>query len=263
MIFSTHDIVLWAINIGLNVCLVFMTWDKARFWRWPIFRLFIQASLLKSTLLVAVSLIGNDHLYFCAYWTVQVILFPFYFGIVFETFADLFRPFWTVPRIPMIVLQAAIALVSVGAITLAVLFPGHYNDRLLGAFHRYERSVLAVICAALGFVALFARYFRMPWRFRTAGIAGGLALFALLRTIGLLIVRVDASIPVLLVLRKASLYSYLVTQAFWVVVCIRTRKFKQPSIAIDGADRKRLRDRTEGLVTGLQQLKSQAKIERT
>lgn len=220
MIFSRSDIAVWALNIGLNAILVAITWNESQCPRLPIFRLFLKAALVKSLVLVAIAMHGDNIAYFYGYWTMQLVMLPFYLGVVFEVFSDLFKPFWTVPRGPMLALLSAIVAMESVAVYCAAFHPGSYADELMSICHASERALMVIISSSIAFTFLFARYFRMSWRRETAGVAAGIFLFTAVR-VAVVVFQSGAGIRALINLRAITLVTYMVTEVVWITTFLR------------------------------------------
>ena len=116
--------------------------------------------------------------YLYEYWVAQAIGIGLRFGIIWEIFSQVFRPYEGLRHAGTVGFRWAAVLLLVAAIVAAVAGPSHEPDFALKGAVVLERSLDVVQCGLLVLLFLFASYFALTWRNYVFGIALGFGVIA-------------------------------------------------------------------------------------
>ena len=118
--------------------------------------------------------------YYYEYWTVQVVGLGLRFGVIYEIFYHVLRPYEGLRRASTLVFRwGGVLLVAAG---LVVAMAGPSNEPLwaIAGSTVAQRSIDVVQCGLLVLLFLFASYFALSWRNYVFGIALGLGIISAL-----------------------------------------------------------------------------------
>ncbi|HKW24780.1 MAG TPA: hypothetical protein VJN48_03300 [Terriglobales bacterium] len=116
--------------------------------------------------------------YLYEYWVAQAIGIGLRFGVIWEIFSHMFRPYEGLRQAGAVAFRWAAVLLLVAAIVAAVGGPSHEPDFALKGAVVVERSLDVVQCGLLMLLFLFASYFALTWRSYVFGIALGFGVIA-------------------------------------------------------------------------------------
>ena len=94
-------------------------------------------------------------------------------GVIYEVFTDLFLPLWTLPKHAGTIFVYVMALIVSISAAVGLWAPSTNPYSVSKLILTLDRSTTFATAAAFAFVLLFARYFGVPWRRQTFGIAAG------------------------------------------------------------------------------------------
>jgi len=167
--------VVWAAVVLGEVWVALLLLRPANRNRFPLFTSYVVFCCVRSAALITITVtLGlRSHAYYYLYWTGAALGVMLMAGVIYEVFADLFLPLWTLPKHAGTVFIYVLAtIVSISA--LVGLWAPSTNPYAVSRFIlTLDRSTTFATAAAFAFVLLFARYFGVPWRRQTFGIAAG------------------------------------------------------------------------------------------
>jgi hypothetical protein len=167
---------IWIVNALLQWALLGLILWK-RLWReHPAFTLYIAFNSSKSTLLICIRLFLPAH-YFAVNSVARLIGLPILVAVLIEVFADVFRPYSTLPQGTIRWFKIVFASLILLTIAAAIFFPGSAPGDIRNTVMVASRSASIIFGGAFGFTALFSSYFGIPWPPRTYGIGVGFLLF--------------------------------------------------------------------------------------
>lgn len=177
----TYQLTVWIAIIAVKLVLAGLL-VGARGRRYTAFKSYVFISGAGSIGLYAVHAMAGPEAYFWAYWSKQSVDSGLVLWVIYDLFYELFHPFWTIPRRTRdtalyIFLPAAICLTI-----SAVLFPSSLPECFLRTARMYSRAVTFNALLSMAAIILLAKYFMIPWRVRTKGIAAGLVLPLLIQS---------------------------------------------------------------------------------
>jgi hypothetical protein len=118
--------------------------------------------------------------YLYEWWAAQAIGIGVRFGIIWEIFSHVFRPYEGLRHAGTVGFRWAAVLLLAAAIIAAIAGPSHEPDFALKGAVVLERSLDVVQCGLLVLLLLFASYFALTWRNYVFGIALGFGVIATL-----------------------------------------------------------------------------------
>lgn len=161
MNFSTADIIVWALGIGLEVAVIFVV---RPIWRtFPAFAAYCLYCFLRSLTLFTLYMSGMEVAYFFCYWA------GVFFGMILmllvarEFLAHAMRPWFSIPSdfwggALLLLICAGLAGAIMAGMT-AETFPYAVMTVVKGM----QRIVVFVLVAVFGWLLIFPRSIRTPW----------------------------------------------------------------------------------------------------
>jgi len=122
-------------------------------------------------------------LYWQADWVEMIGSIILRFGVVWEIFAQIFKPYPAIWEVGKLVFRwAAVVLLLVG-VAVAVYSPAPQVPWIISGALVIDRAISIIQCGLLLFLFLFSSYFGLSWRSYVFGIAAGLGIFATVQLI--------------------------------------------------------------------------------
>lgn len=158
--------------------------------------------------------------YLYEWWAAQAIGIGLRFGIIWEIFSHVFRPYEGLRHVGAVGFRWAAVLLLGAAIIAAVAGPSHEPDFALKGAVVLERSLDVVQCGLLVLLFLFASYFALTWRNYVFGIALG---FGAIASVELLAAALATQFPSVsdMILNSLPRIAYAVATILWVVYLVQ------------------------------------------
>lgn len=167
---------LWGAVICAQTFLLFLLIARRAVKDYPAFSTFVGFCVLRSFSLFYISRQVPD-LYQPVRWIAYVPQFAILIAVVMEVLYLLFHPFEALPAKTMVHFVQATATVALVAVLFAVMHPGAQPSAWMTFARAMDQAVSWVLCSVFVLVALFAKYFGIPWRHRLYGIGFGFLLY--------------------------------------------------------------------------------------
>ena len=176
---SISDIV-WLLGPTGNLIVLALMLRRKLVREFPVFFSYLAFHIIEAavTLLIYSHFGRKSWAYLYAYWTVQAIGLGLRFGVIYEIFSHVLRPYEGLRRGSTVVLRWLVVLLALAAIGIAVVGPSNEPNFALSGALIIERSIDVVQCGLLVLLFLFASYFALTWRNYVFGIALGFGLIA-------------------------------------------------------------------------------------
>jgi hypothetical protein len=177
---STLWIYLWLAPRVFQVAIVVVMIRRSLYRDFPFFFVYTLYEAALGTALFAMdeSQRVSGAQYWQAHWIGSIGSIVLRFGLIWEIFSHVFRPYpalWEVGKI--LFRWAAIILLLVG-VAVAVYSPSPQGLWVLSGVFVVDRTISIVQCGLLLFLFSFSSYFGLSWRSYIFGIAAGLGIFA-------------------------------------------------------------------------------------
>lgn len=134
---------------------------------------------------LGLTLFALDHLpsitgeqYWQVHWFGLVVSTALRFGLIWEIFSHVFRPYPALWEFGKLVSGWAGALLLIVAAAVAVYSPSPQGPWMLSGVYVIGRTISIIQCGLLLFLFLFSSYFGLSWRSYIFGIAAGLGIYA-------------------------------------------------------------------------------------
>jgi hypothetical protein len=190
------------------------------------FRLFFtyNASVVLMTMITVVSYIrfccggnqdgsGSDT-YFYIYWTMNALLMMLEFGVMYEVFTNIVKPYSALIDLGRMLFRWAGAFLLIGALFVAAATVGPHSTKLFAAVTLMERSLRLIQCGFLLLFFLFERKLGLSWRSPSVSIALGLGTSA---ATGLIVSYMRDHYSAAVSLGLLDNVAYLAIVVFWAV----------------------------------------------
>lgn len=116
--------------------------------------------------------------YLYEYWIVQAAGLVLRFGVIYEIFSNVLRPYEGLRRGGTVVLRWVAVLLAMAAVAIAILGPSKEPSFAISGALVIQRSIDVVQCGLLVLLFVAASYFALTWRNYVFGIALGFGLMA-------------------------------------------------------------------------------------
>ncbi len=214
--------IVWIIAVVGEVWAALLLLRPSNRSRFPLFSGFLVFSCVRSGALIATSLtLGTrSDAYYYLYWTGTALGTMLMAGVIYEVFTDLFMPLWTLPKhAGTVFIYVLAAIVSLSA-AVGLWMPSTNPHAISNLILTMDRSTTFATAVAFAFVVLFARYFGVPWRRQTFGIAAG---FMFMNSVDLTVSAVIAVsrpewVPTIYVLSQVA---FLIAEVVWIGYFLR------------------------------------------
>ncbi len=167
---------LWGAVICAETCLLVILIARGALKSYPAFSTFVGFCVLRSFSLFYVSR-QIPGLYQAVKWAAYVPQFAILIAVVLEVLYLLFHPFEALPAKTMFHFVQAAGTVALVAVLFAIMHPGAQPSAWMTFARAMDQTVSWVLCSIFILVALFAKYFGIPWRHRVYGIGLGFLLY--------------------------------------------------------------------------------------
>lgn len=190
--------------------------------QFPFFSLYLAFHIIEQLVAILVYRhFGRDSwAYLYEWWAAQGVGIGLRFGVIWEIFSHVFRPYEGLRHAGALAFRWAIVLLLVAAIVAAVAGPAHEPDfarnlALKGGVV-LERSLDVVQCGLLLLLFLFASYFALTWRNYVFGIALGFGVIASVELLAAALATQFRSVSDM-VLNSLPRIAYAVATIIWAV----------------------------------------------
>lgn len=164
--------ILWSIGMLIQAFLMGVLLWRRTYRSYPSFTLFIGFCVVRSTVQLGLTFLAPE-LRAAVQWGAYVPQLVILVMLVLEVFHVVFHPYDTLPRGTLSHFIEAVLAVAVTAIAIAVRYPGTQPTAWLTFARAMDQVTAWVLCAVFGFIALFSKYFGIPWRHRVYGVGLG------------------------------------------------------------------------------------------
>jgi hypothetical protein len=186
------------------------------------FRIFFTYNVV-AVLMTAVSVItyiwlclscspGGADAYNYVYWTVNASFMVLEFGVMYEVFANIVKPYSALIDLGKMLFRWAGVFLLIGALVTAIATVGPQSSKLFAAMTLMERSLRLMQCGLLLLFFLFERRLSLSWLSPNVSIALGLGTAA---GIGLIISYLRSRNPTSVALGLFDNAAYLAVVIFW------------------------------------------------
>ncbi|HEX2330337.1 MAG TPA: hypothetical protein VHN74_16560 [Candidatus Angelobacter sp.] len=108
------------------------------------------------------------------YWVIGFLFVALEFGVMYEVFANAFKPYSALIDLGRMIFAWASAFLLIAAVLTAVATVGPQESKLTAAMHVLERSMRLIECGLLVLFFLFEKRLGLSWRIPSISIAIGL-----------------------------------------------------------------------------------------
>ncbi len=186
-----HDVVVWALAIGLPATVSLEMWRLRVRKEYPIVFWFCVTTTLTSSLLLSV--VSYPKIYYYAYWGVYLIGDFFALAVMLEIFRGIFRPYDALRRLGTVMFRWTVAvLVLVSIASFASNLHLNRGGAVWSAMTVFDHSLQVLQCGIVLFMMLSSGYLGIPYRHRVFGIALGVGIAS---SINLIAVSLYHSVP--------------------------------------------------------------------
>jgi hypothetical protein len=175
---------------------------------------------------------GNGYSYL--YWTMSAVLMVLEFGVMYEVFANIVKPYSALIDLGKMLFRWAGVFLLIGALVTAFATVGPQSGKLFAAVTLMERSLRLMQCGLLLLFFLFERRLNLSWLSPNVSIALGLGTSA---ATGLIMSYLRTRYPDSAALGLFDNVSYFGVVVFWAV-----------SLALPQAQRKNVLDSPSRLI---------------
>src|SRR5690348_16672949 len=171
---------IWLLGPAGNLVVLVVMLRRRMVREFPFFFSYLTFHIIEAlvTLLIYMHFGRKSWEYLYAYWTVQAIGLSLRFGVIYEIFSHVLRPYEGLRRGGILVFRWVVILLALAAIGVAVAGPSNEPGFAVTGAVVAERSIDVMQCGMLVLLFLFASYFALTWRNYVFGIALGFGVIA-------------------------------------------------------------------------------------
>jgi hypothetical protein len=108
------------------------------------------------------------------YWVISFLFVALEFGVMYEVFANAFKPYSALIDLGRMIFAWASAFLLIAAVLTALATVGPQENKLTASMHVLERSMRLMECGLLVLFFLFEKRLGLSWRIPSISIAIGL-----------------------------------------------------------------------------------------
>jgi hypothetical protein len=152
--------------------------------------------------------------YFYAYWTMAALEIAIGFGVIYEIFTSVFRPFEGLRELGAVLFRWAAVVLVIFAVLMACSGTPVPGQRITSAVLNLDRSIRVMQCGLVLLMVLGSSYLGLTWKHKIFGIAAGLGINA---AVDLIVVTVLANLgqDAANSVRLAKMASYNLAALMW------------------------------------------------
>lgn len=171
---------IWLLGAAGNLVVLALMFRRRMVREFPFFFSYLAFHVIEAlvTMLIYMHFGRRSWEYLYAYWMVQAIGLSLRFGVIYEIFSHVLRPYEGLRRGGVLVFRWVVILLAVAAIGVAVVGPSNQPSFAVTGAVVAERSIDVMQCGMLVLLFLFASYFALTWRNYVFGIALGFGVIA-------------------------------------------------------------------------------------
>ena len=212
---QTADYLLWGLIIVGQWALLIMAIKCSLQRQMPRYLAFLSFVSLQSPTLLAISRWMPYNAYFWAFYVGMTIETFLLLMVVYDIFKTTFAPLTSLPVTLLPRMARMTTVLAATAVSLTLWIPGITGLSVFALARNYHRTAQLIICALLWCVVLYARHVGIPWRSRSAWIAGGFLVYLSTQAIVTGSVTFTRNAQMVMWLSRIGLAGYLAGLAFW------------------------------------------------
>jgi hypothetical protein len=208
------SLVIWLATVAtqLGVAMIIV---RKRFYReCPFFATYTAVHVVRSAVLLALHFSGWDTEYFYFFWAMEPITEALAFGVIYELFSNLLKPFAGILQISRLLWKWCLAILFLLAVGYSAYANAQGKMPYIAGMLAFEQGVHIVQAGLVIFLFLFSSALAITWRHYAFGIALGFGINASvdLAVSATLAFHGPSASDVYVILRPLT---YLFTTALW------------------------------------------------
>jgi hypothetical protein len=213
--------VAFSLGSGLVYTALFFILVKRKFRsEFPVLISYAALSGISNFVLTALSLWANSSAYFYSYWGANTVLMLLEFGIMYEVFRNILKPYAGLVDLGKMLFRWAAVFLLVVAGLNALATAGSGLTKCIAAITLIQRNLRLMQCGLLLLFFLFERRLALSWRNHSVSLALGLGVSAAL-SLSLTFIRLHLTAwSALDVVETSSSFAIV---AYWTYCFVRTQ----------------------------------------
>jgi hypothetical protein len=210
---------LWLLGPAGNLVVLALLLRRRLAREFPIFFSYLAFHVIEAfvTLLIYSHFGRKSWAYLYAYWMVQAIGLSLRFGVIYEIFCHVLRPYEGLRRGGTVVFRWLAVLLAFAAIGIAVLGPSNEPNFAISGALIIQRSIDVMQCGLLILLFLFASYFALTWRNYVFGIALGFGLIASVELLAAALATQSSEVSSALLLNSLPRIAFDLAGLVWII----------------------------------------------
>src|SRR5712692_2105646 len=164
---------LWLVAPALESAIGYRMWIRRLYRDYPLFFAYTINHLLSFLVLFYCYRLGIRDVYRHAYLSCEAVDTVLKFGVIWELFSQVFRPYEGIRELGSALLRWASVILLFIAVIVAASTSGSDSDRFLAGFFAMERSVEIMQGGLLFLLFVLSSSLGLQWKQHTLGIALG------------------------------------------------------------------------------------------
>lgn len=168
---------LWVLPVPLFVCLAVALVRRRLHTRWPLFFAYVVFQLADFALGFIIYH-RSQTLYFYSYWATTLVSVGLGFGVIYEVFTEVFRPFPGLRDLGRTLFRWATLVMVLAAVLMVAISGPTVRNPVVMAILTLGRSVRIMQCGVVLLMILCSSYLGLHWKHRVFGISVGFGIIA-------------------------------------------------------------------------------------
>jgi hypothetical protein len=218
---------LWFLPVPVLVCLVATMVRRKINTELPLFFAFVLFQLAELLLGALFYRMSYAH-YFYAYWTMAALEILIGFGVIYEVFTSIFRPFDGLSKLGAVLFRWAALVLVIFAVLMASNGTPIPGQRITSAIVNLDRSIQVMQCGLVLLTILCSSYLGLTWKHRIFGVAAGMGINAAVDMIAVTILA-NLGQEMATTVRLAKMATYSLSALLWMGYIYAGVEERQPA----------------------------------
>jgi hypothetical protein len=170
----------------------------------------------------------SEQEYFYAYWTLSALEILIGFGVIYEVFTSVFRPFDGLRELGAVLFRWAALVLVFFAVLMASNGLPVAGQRITATIVNLDRSIQVMQCGLVLLMILCSSYLGLTWKHRIFGIAAGMGINAAVELIAVTVLA-NLGQEMANTVRLAKMATYSLSALLWMGYIYAGEEERQPA----------------------------------
>jgi hypothetical protein len=222
-------ITIWLATVAAQICVAVILMRKRLYRECPMFAAYTAVHLARAGVLLALHFSGRSNEYFYVFWAMEPITEALAFGVIYELFSNLLKPYEGILEVSRLLWNWCLAILFLLAVGYSAYANAEGKMPYIAGMLAFEQGVHIVQAGLIIFLFLFSSALAITWRDQAFGIALGFGINASvdLAVSATLVFRGPTAGDIYVILRPLS---YLCTTILWTAYLISASPVRRTAL---------------------------------